>query len=81
MLADLAEAKGDLSRRIDIRSGDEIQKMGNLLNKVLESIERMVMGIRMSTLEVSASAQDIQKKCTELHASSEEIAEGIMQLS
>ena len=81
VLADLAEAKGDLSRRIDIRSGDEIQKMGNLLNKVLESIERMVMGIRMSTLEVSASAQDIQKKCTELHASSEEIAEGIMQLS
>jgi methyl-accepting chemotaxis protein len=81
VLKDLAEAKGDLSVRIAIRSGDEIEKMGNYLNKVLETIERMVTSIRVSTKEVSASSQEIQVKCTQLHSSSEEITTAITHLS
>jgi methyl-accepting chemotaxis protein len=81
ILKDLAEAKGDLGVRIAIRSGDEIEKMGNYLNKVLETIERMVTSIRVSTQEVSASSQEIQVKCTQLHTSSEEITSAITHLS
>jgi methyl-accepting chemotaxis protein len=81
VLKDLAEAKGDLSLRIGLRSGDEIEKMGNYLDKVLETIERMVISIRTSTREVSGSTSDIQGKCTQLHTSSEEITAAITHLS
>ncbi|CAK4851639.1 unnamed protein product [Aphanomyces euteiches] len=81
VLKDLAEAKGDLSLRIGLRSGDEIEKMGNYLDKVLGTIEHMVISIRASTREVSSSSHDIQGKCTQLHNSSEEITTAITHLS
>ena len=81
VLKDLAEAKGDLSLRIGLHSGDEIEKMGNYLDKVLGTIEHMVISIRSSTREVSSSSHDIQGKCTQLHASSEEITAAITHLS
>jgi methyl-accepting chemotaxis protein len=81
VLKDLAEAKGDLSLRIGLHSGDEIEKMGNYLDKVLGTIEHMVISIRTSTREVSSSSHDIQGKCTQVHASSEEITAAITHLS
>ncbi|MFD2670766.1 methyl-accepting chemotaxis protein [Marinicrinis sediminis] len=81
VLADLSEARGDLTRRIDIRTGDEIERMGHLLNQVLGTIEHMVVHVRQTTDDASESANRIEGNCQELSSASEQIAAAIIHLS
>jgi len=81
VMKDLAESKGDLSRRVQITSGDEIETLGNHVNKVLEAIESMVRKILANSTEVSRSSNEIQESCEQLTLSSEEITNVIIALN
>lgn len=81
VLKDLANAKGDLSQRIHINSGDEIQVMAENVNNVLETIERMVIQIRRSTEGVASSSIEIQEKCEQLTEATTEINAAVTHLS
>jgi methyl-accepting chemotaxis protein len=81
VLGDLADAKGDLSRRVEVKSGDEIEIMGNNVNKVLETVEHMVTQIHSSTEEVATYSSQIESSCKQLEGSSDEISLAITNLS
>jgi methyl-accepting chemotaxis protein len=81
VLEALSKAKGDLSQRVHITSGDEIQTMGDNVNEVLETVENMVTSIRMSTEDVAVSSFQIQDSCKQLTLSSDEISASISHLS
>lgn len=81
VLQDLAEAKGDMNKRIHIDTGDEIQVTANSVNMVLDTVEHMVNQIRTSTTEVGASSESINVNCSQLSYATEEITNSISHLS
>ncbi len=81
VLKDLAGARGDLSQRIHMQSGDEIETMATNVNEVLETVENMVKHIRVSTAEVAGSSERIEGNCNQLSAATKEISNAIQDLS
>lgn len=81
VLEDLAQAKGDMNKRIHINTGDEIQVTADNVNKVLDTVENMVNQIRTSTTEVGASSESININCSQLSYATEEITQSINHLS
>jgi|DewCreStandDraft_1066081.scaffolds.fasta_scaffold00111_4 methyl-accepting chemotaxis protein len=81
VLQDLAQAKGDMNKRIQIDTGDEIQITANNVNKVLDTVQHMVNQIRTSTAEVGASSESITLNCSQLSYATEEITGSITYLS
>lgn len=81
ILKDLAGSKGDLSQRIHLHSGDEMEAMAHNVNQVLETVENMVTHIRVSTAEVAASSLTIQDNCSQLAVATEEISTAVSGLS
>ncbi|NDI34626.1 methyl-accepting chemotaxis protein [Chengkuizengella sediminis] len=81
VLKDLSESKGDLSERVLIHSGDEIQDTGDYVNKILETINNMVSQIRNTTEYVVSSSKQITTHCEELSLASNEISSAAVNMS
>ncbi len=67
---DIAQGEGDLTKRIDIDTTDEIGEVATWFNKFLDNLHTIISDVSGVTREVSSAA-------TEIAASSEEIAAGM----
>jgi methyl-accepting chemotaxis protein len=56
---DVAEGKGDLTKRIDVQSTDELGELGNLFNSFLANLQEMIKKIAAEAIEVNQSAQSL----------------------
>ncbi len=72
MLRDIAQGEGDLTRRIEVTSKDEVGELGKWFNTFVEKIHDIIAEVAGATGEVSAAA-------TQIAASSEEMASGMRQ--
>lgn len=70
MLRNIAEGRGDLTKRLEIGSSDEIGLLGRWFNKFVSELQHMVRDIFRVSRDVSALSQEIE-------SSSREIAEGV----
>jgi methyl-accepting chemotaxis protein len=70
MLKGIAEGKGDLTKRLDISSEDEIGMLGKWFNKFVDGLQHMVKEIFSLSGEVSSASDKIE-------ASSVEIIDGV----
>ena len=61
MLKEIAEGKGDLTKRLEVTSHDEIGMLGNWFNKFAEGMQAMVKDI----FTVSTNVSDVSKKVEE----------------
>ncbi len=84
MLKDVAQGEGDLTRRVDVRSKDEIGEMASWFNKFIERMEKMIVEIKSSSLqiqsatgEVSSGAQQIADGAQQQSASFEELSSSV----
>ena len=64
----------DLTKRVDIKSDDEIGKLGKCFNSFIETLQGVIRDVASSTTEVAGAA-------TEIAASSEQIASGMREQS
>jgi methyl-accepting chemotaxis protein len=73
-LTDIAEGEGDLTRRIPVKSQDEIGKLAQGFNTFAQKIHDTIA-------QVSSAAVDVASAATEIAASSDEMANGLNQQS
>lgn len=71
---ELEKGEGDLTRRINIKSKDEIGKMARSFNKFMDTMERMVTQVKNNSIVVS-------KESEVLKTSGISSKEGILQIS
>jgi len=86
MLKDLSEGEGDLTKRLEDTSGDEIGDMARYFNQFIEKLQRVITDIVFSAQNLSQSAeqiasgnQDLSRRTIEQASSLEEIAATIGQ--
>lgn len=72
---------GDLSVRSYIKTGDEIEVLGECFNKMLVEQEEIVKKVRGGAVELVASSEELAASAEEISSASEEIANNIQEVS
>ncbi|QQE13322.1 methyl-accepting chemotaxis protein [Planctomycetota bacterium] len=73
-IKDIAQGEGDLTKRVEIHSKDEIGELGSWFNAFVEKVHNIVS-------EVSHATHDVASAATEIAASAEEMAQGMVEQS
>jgi len=72
---DVAEGEGDLTKRIVIRSGDELGDLAKLFNVFLEKLQAIIKQIAESSSSVRTSSTELAAISQDLLASSEDTSQ------
>jgi len=78
---DLAEGGGDLTRKLEAHSRDEIGDLVVTFNAFLEFLRTLLLQVRESSLTVATSAEQLSSTTAQVAATSESIAESAGQLA
>lgn len=74
MLQDLVQGNGDLTRRMQIGSNDELGQMCELFNRFIEQQQKLIGDIATSSKSVVSSTTSIQQAVVSISASAEEMS-------
>lgn len=92
---DLVHSEGDLTRKLDIHTGDELENIANSVNQLLEYIRGIMINIADNSLKMDASAEnvvsrlgsagesvaDVSATMEEMNATMEETNASVMQIN
>lgn len=73
--------QGNLMVRSNIRTGDEIESLGDCFNKMMKEQEEIVSKVRGGAQELAASAEEMASSSQEISASTEEVAASIQEVA
>jgi len=81
---DLVNNEGDLTQKLDIRSGDELELIGTNVNQLLEYIRSIMINISKNSGELTLASKDmvenvrsVELDVTDVSATMEEMAAGM----
>ena len=85
---DLVNNEGDLTQKLDINSGDELELIGNNVNALLEYIRTIMLSISNNSVELKGSSEVVsdnlrnaEMNITEVSATMEEMSAGMEETS
>lgn len=73
-IKDIAEGKGDLTQRIDIKTNDEVGELSDWLNRFIEKVHGIVTEISGMTENVLTASGDLSGSSLSLSAGIEEVS-------
>jgi len=71
MLKDIAEGEGDLTKRIEDKSGDETQELAQYFNQFIENIQKMIKKIKADTKTITNASGILANVSDEMNTSAE----------
>jgi methyl-accepting chemotaxis protein len=74
LLKDVAEGEGDLTKRLDITSKDEIAEASGWFNQFIEKVQQIISQVANNSIQLASAAK-------QLHATSEQIATGAEEVA
>ena len=85
---DIAQGKGDLTKRIEVKGKDELSELSSWFNMFLARLNNLVIDIKTHTLnmavsskEIAAGNQDLSSRTTQQSASLEETATSMEEIN
>ncbi|WP_336269384.1 methyl-accepting chemotaxis protein [Vreelandella arctica] len=78
---DIAQGRGDLTRRLTVESSDEIGELGIQFNAFVARMQETLRDVRSSTLSVHQAAGEISQSSEELATRTEQAAANLQQTS
>jgi methyl-accepting chemotaxis protein len=87
-LSELAAGGGDMTKRIEIKSSDEVGQMGTSLNTFLVKLERIIIDVKSGASAIAVAAQQVASSSSTLSqgtseqaASAEETTSSLEEMS
>jgi methyl-accepting chemotaxis protein len=77
MLKDISEGEGDLTKRLNASSKDEIGMMSNFFNLTLDKIRNLVVTIKNQSVDLSNIGTELAANMTETAAAMNEISSNV----
>ena len=78
---DLVHSEGDLTQKLDIRSGDELELIANNVNKLLEHIREIMLNISANSQTLNASSEKIVASLSQAGVSVTDVSATMEQMS
>jgi methyl-accepting chemotaxis protein len=75
LLKDIAHGEGDLTRRLEITSKDEIGELSHWFNTFVEKLHTIIIKVSHNTLSLAGSSEELSSTATLLAKGSEEVAD------
>ncbi|WP_300671853.1 methyl-accepting chemotaxis protein [Desulfoluna sp.] len=75
MLKNIATGEGDLTKRLEIHSEDEIGEMGKWFNQFIENVQGIIVDIATKAEDLNRSASDLNGLSTKLSSGSKNLTE------
>jgi methyl-accepting chemotaxis protein len=76
-LAEMAAGGGDLTRRIEVKSADEVGQMSASLNEFLEKLEKIIIEVKGGAGSISSAAQQVSSTSSSLSQGTSEQAASV----
>ncbi|MBZ5526733.1 MAG: HAMP domain-containing protein [Acidobacteriia bacterium] len=76
-LAEMAAGGGDLTKRMEVKSSDEVGQMGGYLNTFLEKLEKIIIEVKGGAGSISAAAQQVASSSSSLSQGTSEQAASV----
>ena len=80
-IVDLAEGDGDLTKQIEIRSGDEFEVIGKNINKLIEFIRTMLISINAESNKLNTASSNMAANVRDARSEAESISETMNDMS
>ena len=74
MLTDVAHGEGDLTKRLDATSGDEIAQASSMFNQFIEKLHGIISKISSTSSQVAAASTQLQATAERIATGAEEVA-------
>ncbi len=74
LLRDVAEGEGDLTKRLDDTSRDEIAVASSWFNQFMENIQQIIVQVAGSSSQLAAAASQLQATSEQIATGAEEVA-------
>ena len=68
-LQDLSQGEGDLTKRLDVQTKDEVGDLGRYFNLFVEKLQSVVKKVKSSTEQVASASQDLATVTEQTNAS------------
>ncbi|NOY52694.1 MAG: hypothetical protein GXP58_03630 [Deltaproteobacteria bacterium] len=81
LLKDIAEGEGDLTRRIHVKSHEEIQDLSNWMNAFIENIQNIVRKIQETMIAVSETSREMILSTNKVAAGADEQNSAISEIA
>lgn len=85
---DLVHSEGDLTQKLEVKSGDEMELIANNVNKLLEHIREIMLNIAENSVQLNSSSQSIvqslagaETNITDVSATMEEMSAAMEETS
>jgi methyl-accepting chemotaxis protein len=72
---------GDLTQKIIVKSKDELGRLGDAFNKIVNSMHAIVSQVRNSADRVASSAEEMSSSAQEMNATTQEVSAAIQKVS
>jgi methyl-accepting chemotaxis protein len=81
MLKDISEGEGDLTKRLDADSNDEIGEMAKWFNKFVDKVEEIIIVIAANADVSAAAAEELSATSEEVNALTEQVAASVQEIA
>ena len=81
MLKELAQGRGDLTKRIDVNTGDEIEEMAMWFNQFISKLREIVSDVKRASQTVLSSTQQLSAAVEESNAAMSSISNTVSEIA
>ncbi len=78
---DLVHSEGDLTRKLDIRTGDEMELIADNVNSLLEYIRGIMVSIAGNSIQLNSSSKSVVKDLSDAELSITDVSATMQQMS
>ncbi len=87
-VGEMASGEADLTKRVAVQSRDEVGRLAQLINAVIQRIHDLIVRVRVSTVQLNATASEIAASSAEqkstvhsFNASTTQISAGVQEIT
>lgn len=81
MMRDIAEGEGDLTKRLELTSRDELGELASWFNKFIENLHGIIKNVAESASELAATSEELSASSEESTSIASQIAETAQQIA
>ncbi|HQJ10190.1 MAG TPA: methyl-accepting chemotaxis protein, partial [Deltaproteobacteria bacterium] len=81
MLRDMAEGHGDLTKRLEVKSSDEVGELAHWFNDFMDNLETIIDHVRETTLQLHETVENVSAGSLGLSQATQEQAAAIEEIS
>jgi methyl-accepting chemotaxis protein len=79
LLGDIADGDGDLTRRMEVESQDEVGQLAGAFNRFVTSLEQMITQVRHTAESISVASSEVATGSQDLSQRTEQTASALQQ--